>query len=294
MTNIHSIASGINAVRSGLETVEVGVAEVAFGIVQSWSSPFRWVYGSGDNEVSGMTTLGEMYQPVMGDNGKPDGKVLPAIYKALPDAFGIEWGDNRNMESKLKMMFIRAWRVAAAKMAGVDVQFETAEPKGDDEVGAITGVSVPLAVAYDLHEVNEAGETVLTELGQKIANNVKVGLEMATGRPANDKKVAEHLGKLRVECIGGRHAVYGDVPSTTKLTERLVPHVVKAGLMPAPKGRAARADSGVQFMSSLEFVAKCMAMINGEGDESEFAPSNEVDAKLREVAEMIAAYFTAK
>lgn len=287
-SNISLIASGINSVRNGFETVEVGVAEVAAGIAASWEGNFRWTYGTGDNEVSGLTSLATMFMPVTGENGKPDGKVLPAIYNALPDVFGLEWGEDRNMQSKLKMMFVRAWRIAAAQAVGVDVKFERA---GGKAASAITGVSVPLSVAYDLTETDDSGAEKLTELGAKIAGNVKVGLEMATGKPANDKQVLEQMGKLRVDCVGGRHPVFGDVPSATKLVERLVPAVVKAGLMPAPKGRAARADTGVQFVSSLDYVESCLKLLAGDGDESKFAPTDDVESKMRVVAELIAAYF---
>lgn len=279
MRNIHSIAAGINSVRSGFETVEVGAATVAKGIVESWASPFRWAYGSGDNEVSGLTSLSEMFKPVIGDNGKPDGKVLPAIYKALPDVFGLDWGDNRNMESKLKQTFVRAWRIAAAKFAGVDVRFEG------------KAVSVPLSVAYDLTETNGDGVESLTDLGKDIAARIKVNAEME-GKSLSDEQVQDRMGKMRVTCSGGKHPVFGDVPSVTKASDRLVPAAVAAGLMPAPKSRAPRADKGVQFVSSLDYVAECLALLNGSGDESKFAPTDETDAKLRALSEAIAFYFT--
>lgn len=277
-SNLSPIAAGLAAVRGGFETVEQGAAHIAAGIADSWEGSFRWSYGSGDSETSGLTSLATMFLPVTGENGKVDGKVLPAIYNALPDVFGIEWGDDRTMQSKLKMTFLRAWRIAAAKAVGVDVKFEG------------KAVSVPLSVAYDLSEVNDKDEVVLSKLGKEIAERIKVNAEME-GKVLTDVQVQERMNKMRVTCKGGNHPVFGDVPSVTKIADRLVPSIVKAGLMPAPKARAARADSGVQFVSSLDFVTECMALLTGNGDESKFAPTDETEAKLRKCAELIAAYF---
>ena len=281
-TNYSAIATGIAAVREGFLKVEVGVIAVATGIIQSWETPMRWSYGSGDNEVSGMFSLAEMYQPVMKVDGKADGKVLPARYDAVATAFGLDWGDDSNMQSKLKMMFMRAWRLAAARAAGVDVRFED---RG-------RAVSVPVSVAYDIYDTDADGTIVLSKLGNDIAERIKVSAEM-DGKSLTTDQVAVRLGKMRVTCKGGKHPVYGDVPAPTKLTDRLVPAIVEAGLMPAPASRAPRtADKAASFVQSLDFVTECLAMLSGS-DESAFAPNDETEAKMRAVAESIAAYFAA-
>ena len=283
-SNVSAIAASVEVIRRGLVQAETGVGMIAWAVTESWATPIRWAYGSGDNEVSGLASLSEMFTPISKpDNSGPDGKFLTAMYNAVGDAFGVEWGDNAKEQAKLKMMFRRGWVIGAAKMLGVDVRFENEKRT----------IRVPLSVAFDLYETepNDDGSPKLTKLGANIVERVKVNAEME-GKTLSVEQVLARMDKMRVACKGGKHPVFGDVPSVTTLSERLVHHVVAGGLMPVPKPRAPRADKAASFIQSLDFVTECLAMLSGS-DESAFAPNDETEAKMRSVAESIAAYFAA-
>ena len=59
---------------------------------------------------------------------------------------------------------------------------------------------------------------------------------------------------------------------------------------PSPRNSSPKAE---QFGASLEYAAKCLDLLAGDGDESEFAPSDALHDKMRALAEKIAAYFAA-
>ena len=278
VSNLSTIAAGIEAVRSGFEKAEFGAVKVAVGVIESWSTPLRWSYGKGDNAVSGMFSLSEMFIPVISENGKADNKAASAKYDAVGEAFGINWGATAQMQSQLKMMFLRGWRIGAAKFADVDLRIE--------DGGKVA--SVPVSVAFDL--VDDDGKA--TTLGEEVVQRIKVNAEME-GKTLTDAEVSKRLAAMRIACRGGKHPVFGDVPSASSLAGRLVPYLVNAGLMPAPVKRSGRTgDKGATFLTSLDFVAECMATLGTA--EPDVALTNDGEAKLRAVAEAIAAYFANK
>ena len=278
VSNISLIAKGMNNVRAGIERQEVGAAEVAKGLLEVWDTPFRWSYGSGDNEVSGLTTIRDMYHLHLNENtGKEDKQRKSAIYDAVADNFGFDWGDTKEMKSKLKMMFKRAWRIAAAKqIAGVDVRFEQGG----------RAVSVPLSTVVKL--VDDTG--AVTERGKDIVDAIKENA-LDDNKELSDAQALELAHKRRVVCDGKAHKRYGDLPAISALADLLIPAIVAAGGEPAPKPRNS-SPKGDKFLDALAYVQKCLDSL--VTDEPDIALANEGEKLLREVAEKIAAYFIAK
>ena len=275
ISNVSLIAKGMNNVRAGIERQEVGAAEVAKGLLEVWETPFRWSYGVGDNEVWGLTCIRDMYHLHLNEKtGKEDKQRKTAVYAAIADNFGFDWGDTKDMERKLKMMFKRAWRVAAAKMiAGIDVRFEQGG----------RAVSVPLSTVVKL--VDDDG--TVTERGKDIVEAIKENA-LDDNKELSDEQALELAHKRRVVCDGKAHKRYGDLPAISTLADLLVPAIVAAGGEPTPKPRNS-SPKGDKFLEALTYVQKCLDSL--AADEPEIALANEGEKLLRDVAERIAAYF---
>lgn len=282
-SNVSLIALGLAEVREGVEVTAGGVVKMAEGIVQSWRSPIRWSYGSGDNEMSGVSTIADMFKPVRNEKGEADGKFLPAMYRAV--AYSFLLGEDQFTDSD-KMQFKRAWQIAAAKMAGVPVEFVDADIIRNGKRAKVRAVEVPAKIAFDMYE--ESG--VPTAAGKVFEADVKRALKRSKKSVADDvvRSMAEDTP---VECIGGKFDGVA-VPSITAISERLATHAIAAGYMPSKgtKNKSANAD---KFRASLAYVAKCMDEVLGDNDEAGFAPAPEVEGELRDLACKIAAYFGA-
>ncbi len=83
----------------------------------------------------------------------------------------------------------------------------------------------------------------------------------------------------------------GKLKPLTRLMADLSKEAVAAGLAPAPKGRdRARADdTGASFVAALALVSKVLREVT-ESDESAFAFTDAIEADLRGLADLIAAY----
>ena len=279
-SNVSLIALGINEVRSGNAIVEGGIAHIAEGVCEYWFTPLRWSYGKGDNEMSGVCNLGDMFKGLRNPKGEADSKFLPAMYRAVAESFGVDG----EMTPADKMAFQRGWTIAAARNAGAPVKFidETVERKGRSV--KVRAVEVPASYAFKLQ--SEDGS--LTDAAKDAVARIKSNLEMEGKAIPDEAELLKRAGNLKVKCVGGRHAVFGKNPSSSDIATSLREVAVEAGLMPAPKSRngSARAD---KFGEALEYVGKCIELLND--DESDFAPSDAIDEKLRAIAERIAAYF---
>jgi hypothetical protein len=285
MSNASNISRGLDMFRDGSAMAQGGIATMAQGIADNRFYVMRWSYGSGDNEVSGVCDLGDMFKPRCHDDGSVDGKFLPAMYRAAADNFGIEGG----MSSADKMAFQRAFTIASAGWSGVPV--ETVTVKKMDSKGKIVPaqvVEVPAAVAFDL--VNDKGEP--TELAQGLIERLRGNLELQGLTVPDDAELMERAQSLKVKCAGGSHPVFGKVPSATDIANKLSPVAISNGFM-QPKGNRNKSGKPDRFGESLDFVTKCLDEVLGDGDEAGFAPSDVVEDKLRGLAERIAAYFAA-
>jgi hypothetical protein len=252
--------------------------------MDNWFYSMRWSYGSGDNEVSGVSNLGDMFKYKSNGNDGADSKYLPAMYRAVADNFGIEGA----MSSADKMAFQRAFTIAAARFAEVPVEIVQANVKRKGKTVKIAAVQVPASVAYDLADDNGAPN----DLGRELMERVKSNLELQSAVVPDDEKLFEQAQALKVNCVGGQHPVFGKVPSATDIANRLHPSAVGAGVMQA-KGNRSKPVNADKFGESLDFVTKCLDEVLGDNDESSFAPSTAVEDKLRALAEKIAAYFAA-
>lgn len=278
MSNVSLIALGMAEVRQGSEITAGGVAKMAEGIVQSWASPLRWTYGKGDNEVSGISTLRDMFKPVRGADGAADSKFLPAMYRAVAEVFI----DSEELTNADKMQFKRAWQIAAAKMAGVDVEFVDTETIISGKRVKLRAVEVPAAVAFDLY----TAEGLPTEAGKVLEGDVKRQLKR-TKKKADESTVRAMAEETPIECIGGKIDKVA-VPSVSVISDRLAAYAVDAGLMPAKASRASRVPAQ-KFVDSVEFVTKCLNDLLTK-DESDFAPSDTVDEKLRALSNAVLQY----
>ena len=281
-SNVSLIASGIEQHRDGTAQAQAGIANISQGIMDSWFYSMRWSYGSGDNEVSGVSNLGDMFKHKSNGNDGADGKYLPAMYRALADNFSIEGV----MTSADKMAFQRAFTIAAARFAAVPVEIVQANVKRKGKSVKVAAVQVPASVAYDLTDDSGAPN----DLGRELMERVKSNLELQSAAVPDDEKLFEQAMALKVNCVGGQHPVFGKVPSATDIANRLHPAAVGAGVMQA-KGNRSKPVNADKFGESLDFVIKCIDEVLGDGDEAGFAPSTAVEDKLRGLAERIAAYF---
>jgi hypothetical protein len=281
-SNVSLIASGIEQHRDGTAQAQAGIANISQGVMDSWFYSMRWSYGSGDNEVSGVCNLGDMFKGRRHEDGAADSKFLPAMYRALADNFAIDGV----LSSADKMAFQRAFTIAAARFAEVPVDIVQASVKRKGKQVKVAAVQVPASVAYDL--VDDSGAP--NDLGRELMERVKSNLELQSAAVPDDEKLFEQAKALKVNCVGGQHPVFGKVPSATDIANRLHPAAVGAGVMQA-KGNRSKSANADKFGESLDFVIKCMDEVLNNTDEASFAPSNAVEDKLRGLAERIAAYF---
>ena len=283
-TNVSLIALGLAEVREGTEITAGGVVRMAEGIVQSWRSPIRWSYGSGDNEVADVSTISEMFKPRRNEDGSTDSKFLPAMYRAV--AYSFLQGDDEFTNSD-KMQFKRAWQIAAAKMAGVPVEFVDADVLRNGKRAKVRAVEVPASVAFDLYDTDG---TTPTAAGKVLEADVKRSLKRSK-KKADEAAVRSMAEETPIECVGGK--IDGlSVPSVSVISDKLAAYAVDAGLMPS-KGNRNKSASADKFRASLAFVSKCLDEVMTDNGESDYAPCPAVETELRGLAERIAAYFAA-
>lgn len=278
MSNLSLIAVGLAEVREGSEIVSSGVVRMAEGIVASWSAPIRWSYGKGDNEVTGISCLAEMFTDRRHADGSVDGKFLPAMYRAIADCF---LPDDDDFPTAYKMQFKRAWSIASASKLGVEVQFVDADVIRKGKRAKVRAVEVPAAVAFDLYD--ESG--VPTAAGKVIEGDVRRMLKRQR-KKADDATVRKLADETPIECVGGK--IDGvPVPSVTVIADRLAAYSVAAGI--ASKGSRSTRVPADKFVDSVDVVIKALSVLT-EKTESDFAPSDALDAKLRELNCLINAY----
>lgn len=284
-SNVSLIALGINEVRRGSDIVEGGVAHIAEGIADGWFSALRWEYGEGDNAMSGLFNLGDFYKPVHKPNGEEDTKAKSAKWLALAECYGIDG----EMNEKDKMAFQRGFTIAAAMNSGVPVKFETVQVKRgkSDKAQAVRAAVVPASVAFKLVDDEGKPTAIATDAMGKAKSNLEL---MGKDIPADDVLLAQ-VSALPIKCIGGKHQVFGKVPSASALASDLRSVVADAGLMPAPKARNGAAKVA-KFGESLDFIISSLDLLASDKGESEFAPTDALHEKMRAVAERLAAYFS--
>ena len=281
-SNVSLIALGLAHVREGTCITAGGVVKMAEGIVQSWRSPIRWSYGSGDNEVSGVSTISEMFKPRRNEDGSTDSKFLPAMYRAVAYSFLVGEDEFTNSD---KMQFKRAWQIAAAKMAGVPIEFVDADVFSSGHRVKVRAVEVPASIAFDLYDTDG---TTPTAAGKVLEADVKRSLKRSK-KKADEAAVRSMAEETPIECVGGK--IDGlSVPSVSAISDKLAAYAVTAGLMPSKDTRnsSARAD---KFRASLAFVSKCLDEVLIPEGEAGFAGSDGLDDEIRKLADKIAAYF---
>lgn len=282
ISNVSLIARGISEIREGSAIVEGGLAHLAEGICEAWNSSVRWSYGEGDNEVSGVVVIRDIFKGRRNEKGEADSKFLPAVYRAVAEAYGVD-GEFSGAD---KMAFSRAFSIAAARMAGAPVEFVNVDTQRKGKSVKVRAVRVPASVAFKL--TDDSGKE--TALGKELAERIKSNLELTGQDVPEPEKLMELAGALPVNCIGGKHPVLGKVPSSTSIAAALRDKAVEAGYMPAPKARQSSPKAS-QFIDALAFVVKCLDSLGS--DEPEVAIANEGEKLMREVADHIAAYFAA-
>jgi len=261
-----------------------GIAMMTLGITDNQHYSMRWSYGVGDNEVSGVFKLGDMFKGLHHDDGKVDGKFLPAAYRAVADNFGIEGG----MSSADKMAFQRAFTIASAGWHTGQVEVVTATVQRKGKSVKVQAVEVPASVAFDL--VDDKGAP--NDLGRGLIARVRGNLEMQGLPVPDDEKLFEQAQALKVKCVGGSNPIFGKVPSATDIANKLAPAAIGGGFM-LPKGNRNKAGNADRFRDSLTYVIKCMDEVLSDTDEGGYAPCNEAEKDLHKLAERIAAYFAA-
>lgn len=282
MTNTSKIALGLDLHRDGSAMAQSGIATMAAGVTDNRFYSMRWSYGSGDNEVSGVCLLEDMFTARRHEDGSVDGKFLPAMYRAVADNFGIEGG----MTAADKMAFQRAFTIASAGWAGSPVDVVTATVQRKGKAVKVQAVEVPASLAYELVDDNGAPN----ELARGLVERVRGNLELQGLPVPDDDTLLEQAKALKVKCVGGNNPIFGKVPSATDIANKLAPAAVAGGYMQAKTNRVKPAN-GEKFGESLDYVIKCMDEVLGDNDESSFAPSTAVEDRLRGLAERIAAYF---
>lgn len=280
MSNVSLIALGLAEVREGTEVTAGGVAKMAEGIIQSWRSPIRWSYGKGDNEVSDVSCIGDMFKERRGPDGAVDSKFLPAMYRAVAECFLT--GEDE-FTSADKMQFKRAWQIAAGHFAGVEIAFVDADIIRNGKRAKVRAVEVPAAVAFDLYADDG---TTPTAAGKVLEADVKRSLKRAK-KKADETAVRQMAEETPIECVGGKIDGIA-VPSVSVISDRLAAYAIDAGLMPAKASRASRVPAQ-KFVDSVEFVTKCLRDMLSK-DEAEFAPSDELDAKLVSLSNAVLEY----
>jgi hypothetical protein len=261
-----------------------GIATMVDGIAANQHYSMRWSYGVGDNEVSGVFMLGDMFKGLTHPDGSADGKFLPAAYRAVADNFGIEGG----LSSADKMAFQRAFTIASAGWSGSPVDVVTATVQRKGKSVKVQAVEVPASLAYDL--VDDKGAP--NELARGLVERVRGNLELQGLPVPADDVLLEQAKALKVKCVGGNNPIFGKVPSATDIANKLAPAAIAGGYMQAKVNRT-KAANGEKFGEALAYVTKCLDEVLTDTDESSFAPSTAVEDKLRGLAERIAAYFAA-
>lgn len=284
LTNASTISTGLDMYREGSAMAQAGIATMVVGITDNQHYSMRWSYGVGDNEVSGVFKLGDMFKGMHHEDGKVDGKFLPAAYRALADNFGIEGG----MSSADKMAYQRAFTIASAGWHTGQVEVVTATVQRKGKSVKVQAIEVPVSVAYDL--VDDKGAP--NDLGRSLIERVRGNLELHGSPVPDDDKLFEQAQALKVKCVGGSNPIFGKVPSATDIANKLAPAAIGGGFM-QPKGNRNKAANGEKFGEALAYVTKCLDEVLTDTDESSFAPSTAVEDKLRALAERIAAYFAA-
>lgn len=278
MSNLSLIAVGLAEVREGSEIVSSGVVRMAEGIVASWNSPIRWSYGKGDNEVVGISCLAEMFTDRRQPDGSVDGKFLPAMYRAVADCFLPEDDD---FPPAYKMQFKRAWAIASAAKLGVEVQFVDADVIRKGKRAKVRAVEVPASVAFDLYD--EAG--LPTAAGKVLEADVRRQLKRQR-KKADDATVRRLAEETPIECIGGKIDGVA-VPAVTAIADRLAAFSIAAGI--ASKGSRSSRVPADKFVDAVDVAIKALSALT-EKTESDFAPSDALDAKLRQLNVLINAY----
>jgi len=285
LSNASTISTGLDMYRDGSAMAQSGIAIMAEGIDQNQHYSMRWSYGVGDNEVSGVFKLGDMFKGLHHPDGKVDGKFLPAAYRAVADNFGIEGG----MSSADKMAFQRAFTIASAGWSGVPVDTVTVKKMNSKgKLVPVLAVEVPASVAFDL--VDDKGAP--NDLGRGLIERVRGNLELQGLPVPDDDKLFEQAQGLKVKCVGGNNPIFGKVPSATDIANKLAPAAIGGGFM-QPKGNRNKAANGDKFRDSLAYVIKCLDEVLSDTDEGGYAPCNAAETELRGLAERIAAYFAA-
>jgi hypothetical protein len=284
MSNTSKISLGLDLHRDGSAMAQSGIATMASGIADNRFYSMRWSYGSGDNEVSGVAMLSDMFKGRRHDDGSTDGKFLPAMYRAVADNFAIEGG----MSSADKMAFQRAFTIASAGWSDAPVDIVTATVQRKGKSVKVQAVEVPASVAFDLVDDKGAPNDTARGLIERVRGNLEL-----QGLPVpDDETLLEQAKAIKVRCVGGSNPIFGKVPSATDIANKLAPAAVAGGFMQSKSSRVKPAN-GEKFGESLEYVIKCMDEVLGDNDEAGFAPSTAVEDKLRGLAERIAAYFAA-
>ena len=285
LSNASTISTGLDMYREGSAMAQSGIATMTLGITDNQHYSMRWSYGVGDNEVSGVFKLGDMFKGLHHPDGKVDGKFLPAAYRAVAANFGIEGG----MSSADKMAFQRAFTIASAGWSGSPVGLVTVKKldrKG--KLVPVLAVEVPASLAYDL--VDDKGAP--NDLGRGLIERVRGNLELQGLPVPDDAKLFEQAQALKVKCVGGSNPIFGKVPSATDIANKLAPAAIGGGFMQAKSNRV-KAANGDKFRDSLTYVLKCMDEVFSDTGEGGFAPCNAAETDLRNLAERIAAYFAA-
>lgn len=285
ISNVSLIALGISEVREGNDIVQGGVARIAEGICEAWFTPLRWSYGSGDNEVSGCTNLGDMFKGRRNERGENDSRFLPAMYRAVAENFGVD-GEMSNAD---KVAFRRAFGIAAARHVGEPVKFVDAVVSRKGRNVKVRAVQVPAGAAFAL----EKPDGSMTDLGRDIVARIKSNLELENKPVPDDSKLLERAKALSVNCVGDKHPVFGKVPTATDIAGAMEAKAIEGGAMP-PKATRATSPAADKFGEALDYVSKCMDDVLKPEGESGFAPTDAIEAKLRALAERIAAYFVAQ
>lgn len=281
-SNVSMIALGISEVREGNDIVQGGIARLAEGIGEYWFTPLRWSYGRDDNEVSGVCNLGDMFKGRRNEKGEKDSRFLSAMYRSVADNFGVDG----EMTGADKIAFRRAFSIAAAANAGAIVKYVDAKVTRKGKNVSVRAVQVPAGAAFELDKPDGS----LTELGKEMVARIKSNLELeGKDVPADDKLLARAKA-LSVNCVGGKHPVFGKVPSATDIAGVMEAKAIEGGVMP-PKANRDRQPGADKLVGSLDFIIKCLDEVLSDNDEAGFAPSDAIDGKLRQVAERIAAYF---
>lgn len=287
LSNVSLIAVGLSEVREGQSIADGGIVHIAEGIVASWSTVIAWSYGSGDDEVKGTVRLCDMYKPRHLPDGSVDSKYLPAVYRGIAETFGVDG----ELSTADKVAFKRAFGIAAAKAAGVAVEFVDAKVTRKGKDAKVRAVRVPAGVGLKL--VTDEGK--LTEVGQSLVDKVK-SASILNGKELDDEAAFTKAEAFPVDCVGGKSLVFDKRPSATDIARTLADHAVKAGIIPAPKPRQSQTgDAGAEFLKSVAFVSKLLdehaaAMEKGEGV---IALANEGEKALIALGEKIAAFVAA-